>query len=243
MSSTNSTENIDIKQKDDIYLKETHLWKIIENFFKQHGLVHQQIDSFNHYINQGIQAVIDEESDIEIIPTKGQRYIIHFGTVSISPPGIIEDDRNLKIITPAEARKRDLNYDSAICCDITETLYEDEKVIEDNKHSRVCIGRTPIMLGSDICVLKNMTKNEKIEAGECENDPCGYFIIKGHERAIVCQLRGNYNQVIVLKQKEDEKYSHIAEIRSMSEETGHSVQIKAMIGTDERSLFVLCLRR
>jgi DNA-directed RNA polymerase beta subunit/intein/homing endonuclease len=235
MSEIDTKKNI-VKEGEQVSFKEANLWKIIENFFKQHGLVHQQTESFNYFINRGIQDVIDEESAIEIFPSKGQKYIIQFGAVSITPPGIIEEDRNLKLITPSEARNRDLNYDSAICCDITETLYEDEKVIEEHKHSRVCIGRTPIMLGSDRCVLKNMTKEERIKAGECENDPCGYFIIKGNERAIVCQLRGNYNQVIVLKQKDDEKYSYIAEIRSMSEETGHSVQIKAMIGTDDRSL-------
>lgn len=217
-------------------LDEEYTWKVLENYFYQHGLVHQQIDSFNVYINHGIQSVINEESDIEISSEKGHKYIIHFGSVYIPSPSIIEDNRDLNIVTPAEARNRDLNYDSAICCDITETLYEDDKLVEENLHHRICIGRTPIMLMSDKCVLKSMTKSERIKAGECENDNGGYFIIKGNERSIVAQLRGNYNQVIVLKQKDDEKYDYVAEIRSMSEETGHSIQIKAMIGNDDRSI-------
>lgn len=220
-------------------LDEEYLWKVIENYFKTHTLVEQQIDSFNSYINSGIQSVINEEADIEIVPSKGKKYTVHFGSVYIPPPSIIEDNRSLNIITPAEARNRDLNYDSAICCDITEKMYEDGKVTEENIHSRVCIGRTPIMLYSDRCVLKNMSQSERIQAGECENDCGGYFIIKGNERSIICQLRGNYNQVIVLKQKDDEKYDYVAEIRSMSEETGHSIQIKAMIGNDDRSLMFL----
>ena len=218
------------------HIDEKHTWKVIENFFKKKGLVYQQIEHFNYYINHGIQSVIDEEAGIEIIPKKGQRYTLEFGEVYVCPPGVIEDYRNLKPICPQNARMRDLNYDSAICCDITETLYEEEKVIEQTVNRRIVIGRTPIMLRSDKCTLTNMTEDERVKAGECENDHGGYFIIRGNERAIVAQLRANYNQPIVLKQKDGEKYTHIAEIRSMSEETGHSVQLKAMMGTDDRTI-------
>ena len=227
-------------------IDEQHIWKVIKSFFEKKGLVHQQIEHFNYYINHGIQEVIDEESGIEIIPKKGQRYVLKFSEIWVSPPGIIEEDRNLKLIYPQEARRRDINYDSAICCDITETLYADisvedskkveEKIIEETVHRRTVIGRTPIMLRSDKCNLTKMTIEERIKAGECEKDSGGYFVIRGNERVIVSQLRGNHNQVIVLKQKEGEKYANIAEIRSMSEETGHSVQLRAMIGSDDRTI-------
>jgi DNA-directed RNA polymerase II subunit RPB2 len=217
-------------------IDENHIWKIIENFFKKKGLVSQQIEHFNYYINHGIQEVIDEEANIEIEPSKGNKYIIEFGDVYITPPGIIEDNRKLKLIYPHEARRRDLDYDAAICCDITETIYEENKITEKNIHRRVIIGRTPIMLRCDKCNLSTLNKKDRIKEGECEYDEGGYFIIKGNERVLVAQLRANYNQVIVLKQKETEKYSHIAEIRSMSEETGHSVQLKAMIGIDDRTI-------
>lgn len=222
-------------------IDEEHTWKIIENFFKKKGLVDLQIEHFDHYINRGIQEVINEEAGITICPQKGQRYEIQFGEVTVSPPGIIEDDRSLKIIYPQEARRRDLNYDAAICCDIIETLYDEdengvEKITEQTVHRRITIGRTPIMLRSDRCNLSKMTKKERISAGECEYDSGGYFIIRGNERVLVAQLRANHNQVMVLKQKEGEKYSHIAEIRSMSEETGHSVQLNAMIGNDDRTI-------
>jgi DNA-directed RNA polymerase II subunit RPB2 len=217
-------------------IDEKHIWKVVENFFKEKGLVYQQIEHFNYFINHGIQSVIDEESGIEIIPKKNQRYTIEFGEVYVCKPGVIEDDRNLNPICPEESRRRDLNYDSSICCDITETLYDNETITKKTVHRRIGIGRTPIMLRSDKCTLKNMTNIERIKAGECENDNGGYFVIRGNERSIVAQLRGNYNQPMVLKQKDGEKYNYIAEIRSMSEETGHSVQLKAMIGTDDRTI-------
>jgi DNA-directed RNA polymerase II subunit RPB2 len=216
---------------------ETHVWNTIESFFKTYGVVHQQIDSFNYFINRGIQEVIDEEADISLVPKEGSRYVVHFGPVTVLNPSVIEDDRNLKLVFPSEARNRDLNYDSAICCDITETFYENNVVVEELKHYRIAIGRTPIMLCSEKCNLSNMSKEEKIKKGECEFDNGGYFIIKGNERVLVSQLRGNHNTVIVLKQKQADKYDHIAEIRSMSEETGHSVQIRALISTDKTVVF------
>ena len=223
-------------QEKNIQIEEEDCWKIIQNFFEKNGLVHQQINSFNDYINKGIQSVIDEEADIVIHQSTTEKYVLNFGEIAIYNPSIIEDDRNIKIIKPSECRIRDLNYDAGIFCDLTETLYVNDIVTEKHIHNRICIGRTPIMLRSDKCNLLNMSKEERIKAGECENDSGGYFINKGHERVIVAQLRGNYNQVIVLKQKDNEKYSHVAEIRSMSEETGHSVQLKVMIGNDERSV-------
>jgi DNA-directed RNA polymerase II subunit RPB2 len=217
-------------------IDEKDLWKIIEDFFKKKGVVHQQIESFNDYINRGIQQVIDEEPGIIINPKKNQQFTLHFGNVTILSPSIVEEDRTLRCIYPLEARNRDLNYDSAICCDVRETLHEDGKLIEEVNHNRIVIGRTPVMVRADICNLNALSQTDRIKAGECENDSGGYFIIRGHERVIVSQLRGNYNQAVVLKQKPGEKYSYIAEYRSMSEQTGHSVQIKSMISSDDKTI-------
>ena len=67
-------------------------------------------------------------------------------------------------------------------------------------------------------------------------DKGGYFILKGKERVLVGQLRGIYNQPIVLSQKPDDKYKFVCEVRSMSEETGHSVLIQAKIGNKMTAL-------
>ncbi len=219
-------------------VEEKSVWEIIKSFFNLHGVSHHQIDSYNEFIHTGIESVVNDESDIIVFHSKEDKSVIHFGSISISEPGVVEDDRNLHNITPSDARKRDLNYDSAILCDITHTEYENGKVTENNKFFRLCIGRIPMMLGSDKCTLKKMTKDESIKANECEYDQLGYFIIRGHERTLVAQVRANHNQVIILEQKEDNKDSHTAEIRSMSEETGHSVRIIANLGEDSITLSI-----
>lgn len=224
-----------ISGPDDV--DEPHFWDIIKHYVKDEGLLSHQIESFNDYIDFGIKKVIDEEAIISVIPKKGQKYEVHFGSIYVAPPSIIDGDRKLRKILPSEARDRDLTYDSAIQCDIKEVLYEDDHIIEETLHRRITIGRTPIMLRSNRCNLSRLSKDELISvAKECENDHGGYFIIKGNERVLIAQMRGIYNQVIVLKQKAGEKYSYVAEIRSMSEETGHSVLIKAMIGSNNRDI-------
>jgi len=217
-------------------IDEKYTWKVLGSHFSKYGLVHHQIDSFDDYINRGIQGVIDEDPDIVVIPKKGQKHVTHFGAIYVGAPSIIEEDRVVKNILPSEARDRDLTYESPIYCDISETTYEDDVVIEEIVNLRVLIGRTPVMVKTDLCNLSKLSKEDQIKSGECEFDQGGYFIIKGNERVLVAQIRGNHNQVIVLKQKPGEKYSYIADIRSMSEETGHSVKVSAMFGIDDRTL-------
>lgn len=218
-------------------MDEQQIWKVLKDYYDNVGLIGHQISSFDYFLNQGIQNVINEEPDI-VIPTEKGEYIVSFGQVYISQPSIIDHDRKLKEILPSDARLRDLYYDSSINCDITDTIKEDGKVIETTLHRRINIGRVPIMLGTGKCNLVNLTLKERIIAGECEMDKGGYFIIKGNERVLVNQIRAKHNHVVVLKQKPDDKFNYIAEMRSMSEETGHSVLIQAKIGHNDKNVCV-----
>lgn len=211
-------------------ITEENIWKVFETYYKNNSIVSSQLDSYNDFINFGLQEIIDQESTITM-----PNYIVKFGHISLAEPQVIEEDRTLKKIFPMEARKRDLNYDSAIYCDISET-YIDGEIKEEKIHNRIVIGRMPVMLRSCICNLTKLSLDEQIEEGECPNDPGGYFIIKGNERVLVGQMRANYNHVFVLQQKHGEKYKYIAETRSMSTETGHSVLLQAMFGVDDRTI-------
>jgi DNA-directed RNA polymerase beta subunit len=222
-------------------LSEKKIWNILGNYFKNYGFVRHQIETFDKYIHTNIQKIISEEPDIVVQPKKGQTYTIHFGQVYIPSPTLIEEDRSIKNVFPSEARVRDLTYDSPIYVDIKETLTEEAtddspQIIEENIHNRIMIGRTPIMLRTSNCNLSRCTPDERIDSGECEYDQGGYFIIKGKERVLVGQLRGVYNQTLILQQKPGEKFKYISEVRSMSEETGHSVLVQAKLGIDNRTL-------
>lgn len=214
-------------------ISETRTMNIIGDFFKTKGFVHHQIDSFDEFINNGLQNVVKNE-EIVVSQKKGQKYTVSFEEIYIPSPTLIEEDRSIKTVYPCEIRQRELTYDSPIYVNIIEKIEEENRETEVIFHERVKIGRIPIMLHSEKCNLHNLTKEELIEIGECEHDQGGYFVIKGKERVLIGQMRGLYNKAIVLAQKSGEKYKYICEIRSMSEETGHSVLVQAKIGFDDR---------
>ena len=223
-------------------MSEDHTWNILGDHFKKKGFVHHQTESYDQFINVGIHRIITEEPEI-CISTKGgkcigayNQYKVSFSNVYVPKPTVTEDTRVLRSFFPSEARKRDLTYDSPIYATVTETLEVEGKPSEVTEHLRVVLGRIPIMLMSGRCYLTNMTPEDRISAGECEHDQGGYFIVKGKERVLISQLRGVYNIPLVLEQRTGDKYSFCCEIRSMSEETGHSVLVSAMIGSDDRTL-------
>ena len=223
-------------------MSEKHTWNILEDHFKSKGFVHHQTESFDQFVNVGIHKIITEEPEI-CITTKGSKstvaysqYRVSFSNVYVPKPTVTEDTRVLRCFYPSEARQRDLTYDSPIYATVTETLEIEGKEPEVTEHVRVVLGRIPIMLRSSKCYLTNMTPDEKISAGECEHDQGGYFVIKGKERVLISQLRGVYNIPLVIEQRVGDKYKFSCDMRSMSEETGHSVLVSAMIGSDDRTL-------
>lgn len=209
--------------------------KVFENFFEKKGFIDHQITTFNDFINHGIERIVRESSIF--MEYEDIKYTIIFGEVYVGNPTIPEDDKyTTKLLFPNNARDMDLSYDAPIFVNITEIIEEPNKPKEIKNHIRVHIARIPIMLSSCKCNLLPLTKQERIKAGECENDQGGYFILDGKERVLVGQLRNIYNQPIVIEQKATDKYSYSCEIRSMSEESGHSVQVMAKIGRDDRTL-------
>lgn len=216
---------------------EKYVWNILREYSAKYGFVHHQIESFDQYIYRGIQRVITEEPPVVVAYQKNQTCTITFTNVYIPSPSIMEENRVVKLIYPAEARDRDLTYDSNIFVDVTETITENSgEIVSEDTYNRVMIGRTPIMVRSSICNLRKCSYSEAIQFGECQYDQGGYFIIKGKERVLVGQMRSVYNQVLVLSQKPNEKFRYVAEIRSMSDETGHSVLVQAKIGNDDRTI-------
>jgi DNA-directed RNA polymerase III subunit RPC2 len=66
-----------------------------------------------------------------------------------------------------------------------------------NFYIGVPIGRIPIMLRSDKCILNGKTESELAQLKECAYDPGGYFIIKGVEKVILMQEQLSKNRVII----------------------------------------------
>ncbi|CAI5000559.1 ATV_HP_G0140850.mRNA.1.CDS.1 [Saccharomyces cerevisiae] len=54
-------------------------------------------------------------------------------------------------------------------------------------HKDVEIGRMPIMLRSNKCILYDADESKMAKLNECPLDPGGYFIVNGTEKVILVQ--------------------------------------------------------
>ncbi len=145
-------------------------------------------------------------------------------------PIIYDEENNVKYphyMYPNDARLRNMNYGITIHYDIdVEYSYyrENEKIIETKTYEQIYLGRFPIMLHSNLCILKGLTTEACFNLGECRNDYGGYFIINGKEKVIVSQEKFGDNMLYVRKNKEDEMYSYSCEIHSVSEDSSKPIR-------------------
>jgi DNA-directed RNA polymerase II subunit RPB2 len=209
---------------------------LLKSFYKRHDSAFIQINSFNHFIEHLIPRIFNENPHIVIEFSEDISYVVRFGQSYVDPPSIITDDRSIKYLFPNEARLRELTYESSVYIDIGIYTYTNDKLTNIENFLKVEVIKIPMMLKSYKCNLYN----HKELNNECISDDGGYFIIKGKERVIVTQERMAYDNIFVFRdRKEPLKYSFTSEIRSISEETGHSVCVKCSIKKNGRGIYFL----
>ena len=95
---------------------------------------------------------------------------------------------------------------------------------------KVYLGKFPIMLHSDFCILKGLTPETRFSMGECRNDLGGYFIIQGKEKTVVCQEKFADNMLYIRAYEEDgiSELLFSSEIRSVSENASKPVRTLAV---------------
>ncbi|MEM3612382.1 MAG: DNA-directed RNA polymerase subunit B [Candidatus Bathyarchaeia archaeon] len=171
---------------------------LLKAFFREKGLVRQHLDSYNEFIDHGLQEVVDEVGEIPIeVPEcpytvkLGQVWIIDPQT-RISGPYVTEVDGTKHEIYPIEARLRNLTYAAPIALEMTPVVDGREQDTE-----LVFIGNIPVMLKSKLCFLSQLSREELIAVGEDPDDPGGYFIVNGSERVIVAMEDLAPNRIIV----------------------------------------------
>jgi len=218
-------------------IPEKDIFKIIKNFFDEKGLLDHQIGSFNYMIFNTLQQIIQEEDVIIVEPYSGCQFKVEFRQLHVDKPREIKEDRRtFKNKTPNYCRYKNETYEGSISIDIIATLTVNGVIQKINYYNKYVIGKIPIMINSRKCNLYNASINKKIRYGECINDQGGSFIVKGTERVLVGQERAKYNNIIVHKEKAVTKFSYIAEIRSISNTTKHSVLIKCKINKHMREI-------
>lgn len=209
---------------DNSRYEDTLFEHLLPDHFKHNDVITNiQKESFDHFIHHRLQSIIEEEPCIDVHLEKGGRVRVSFSQVYVDYPYIVDEKRQIKYIMPNEARLRDLTYSSTISVDVHIEEYVGDQLMSERILPKVNIARIPMMIGTSKCNLYTKTLEERCMLGECRYDSGGYFIIKGKERVLITQERGNLNNIYVFQQKPASKFQYSAEIRSTSEENGHSV--------------------
>ncbi len=153
--------------------------EMVMAFEKERGFVNFQIESFNHFIREGIQKIINEIKEVKLSPEIGDVKLV-FSKMSIGKPVIKEADGSTRQIFPNEARVRNLNYSAPLFIDIIPVMNGIQE-----KPEKVHVGSIPIMVGSELCSTHGLSEKELVKGGEDPSDPGGYFIVNGTERVLV----------------------------------------------------------
>lgn len=238
-------------------------WTIITSFFDAYGLVRQQLDSFDEFVQNTMQELVDENADL-ILDQADQhtgtsadvtrRYEIKFGQIYLSRPTITEADGSVVPVFPQEARLRNLTYSAPLYIEMKkrtllgredpdgapgDIIWEPESEESPDDTRKVWIGKVPIMLRSSFCILRTLEDQDLYDLNECPYDSGGYFVINGSEKVLIAQERMATNHVYVFAKAQPSPISFLAEIRSAVEKGGKTIsqfQVKLYNKNQDRSL-------
>ena len=208
-------------------------WTIIESYFDDEPLkrlVRHQIESYNDFVNFQIKKTINMFNPVHIQSVRdydeelkkyGLEIYLTFDNFNIYRPQTYENNGSTKIMFPHEARLRNFTYASAMVVDINIKMIRrygenlSETQIKHKTMKNIHIGKLPIMLKSDICVLNQYNHINSDITGECRYDAGGYFIINGSEKTVLAQERAAENKVYCFSSKGNGKWGWSAEIKSV----------------------------
>ena len=220
-------------------------WKLIDKYFEDnpYNLVAHHLDSYNDFFNKGINQIFRENNPVRFIEREDNnnpeshrdQVLLYLGgkngdKIYFGKP-IIYDDQHSHYMYPNDARLRNMTYGLTIHYDVeVDFIYyeNDEKINQSITLEKIYLGRFPIMLQSNMCILKGLSSEVRFNMGECRNDYGGYFIIDGKEKALVSQEKFADNMLYIRVNKSDDLYSHSAEIRSVSEDASKPIRTMAV---------------
>ncbi|KAI0289642.1 beta and beta-prime subunits of DNA dependent RNA-polymerase [Russula brevipes] len=165
-------------------------WLLLPAFLKVKGLVKQHIDSFNYFVDVDIKNIL--KANNKVTSDVDPRFWLKYTDIHVGFPDRTDADAIDRSVTPHECRLRDTTYSAPILVTIQYT--RGKNVV---RRSNVNIGRLPIMLRSNKCVLTGHTETQLAHMSECPLDPGGYFVVKGTEKVILVQEQLSKNRIIV----------------------------------------------
>lgn len=155
-------------------------WTVISSFFEQKGLVRQQLDSFDEFVQNTMQELVDENADLILDQSDqhtghegdvNRRYEIKFGQIYLSRPTVTEADGSVVPVFPQEARLRNLTYSAPLYIEMKkrvligredpdsltgDMIWEAEQDDNPEDTRKVWIGKVRVPMPAKLCVYPLM---------------------------------------------------------------------------------------
>ena len=153
-----------------------------------------------------------------------REYEVHleFGNIQFKKPTIFENNGAVLPMMPNDARLRNLTYAAPLFVDINVTYIETDnsnggkKSVRKRLFPNVHMGKIPVMVGSEYCLLNDQHHVNPARVGECAEDMGGYFIVQGGERVCISQERMSENRPFVFRNNRNTaKELEVVEVKSI----------------------------
>ncbi len=219
---------------------------VIHKFFttQSYPYTKHHIDSYDQFLSTDLSAIFRANNPIRVfkdrIPDKNRYNYsaeIFIGGLDgteceIGTPVVnLDNSEDVRLLFPNEARLRNLTYASTVKVNIVIKFTYTEHLGGDNFREEkpdpivlngVSLFKIPIMLHSRYCQLHDKPREFLTQAGECQYDNGGYFIIDGSEKVLISRQERAFNTLYITKKDNDEKFSCHAYITCLSAKTrGH----------------------
>ena len=175
-------------------------------------------------IRVSIEDTDEPPPEVSTKPPREVEACIEFANVPIRKPTIFENNGAVTPMYPNDARLRNLTYAAPVYTDIIATFTmktpnpDGEPIVTVARRTlpHVQIGRVPVMVGSNFCLLSDTPEKTPRELGECSEDIGGYFIIQGGERVCISQERMSENRPFVFRNNRNStKELEVVEVKSI----------------------------
>ncbi len=198
-------------------------WDIIDIYFRDNPnyLTKHQLDSFNYFMKTQIPDTIKQKNPIRIfkdLNTKEEKKIeIYIGNKSGEEIFFGLPTYEGKPLYPNEARLRNQSYSAPLYANILLKYSVKGAGSKDVVLDKVNIGKIPLMLHSNYCLLSGQVPKILETMGESPYEQGGYFVIGGKEKTVIAQEKQANNVLYLSKIKGTSPWSHKIEISSRLE--------------------------